>query len=71
VTVPRDTPGDLIRVLAEASRRSMADPALRSQLESQSMFADVHFGPDTERFARAELAKWKPIVDQLGDQARG
>jgi tripartite-type tricarboxylate transporter receptor subunit TctC len=49
----------------------MADPALRSQLEAQSMFADVHFGADAERFARAEVAKWKPIVDQLGDQARG
>jgi tripartite-type tricarboxylate transporter receptor subunit TctC len=71
VTVPRETPPELVRTLAEASRRVMADPALRSQLEAQSMFADVHFGADAERFARAEVAKWKPIVDQLGDQARG
>lgn len=71
VTVPRETPPDLVRTLAEASRRAMTDPALRSQLEAQSMFADIHFGAEAERFARAEVAKWKPIVDQLGDQARG
>ena len=71
VTVPRETPPELVSTLAEASRRVMADPALRSQLEAQSMFADIHFGPEAERFARAEVAKWKPIVDQLGDQARG
>ncbi|MFM8547090.1 MAG: Bug family tripartite tricarboxylate transporter substrate binding protein [Betaproteobacteria bacterium] len=71
VTVPRETPADLVRALAEATRRAMADPALRSQLETQAMFADIHLGADAERYARSELAKWKPIVDQLGDQARG
>lgn len=71
VTVPRETPADIIRTLAEASRRAMAEPALRAQLESQAMFADIHLGADAERFARAEISKWKPIVDQLGDLARG
>ena len=71
VTVPRETPAELVRALADATRRAMAEPALRAQLESQSMFADIHIGADAERYARAELAKWKPIVDQLGDQARG
>jgi hypothetical protein len=35
------------------------------------MFADMHLGAQAEQFARAEIAKWKPIVDQLGDLARG
>ena len=71
VTVPRDTPPEVVRLLSEASRRAMADSALRSQLESQAMFADMHLGAQAEQFARAEIAKWKPIVDQLGDLARG
>lgn len=71
VTVPRETPAEIVGALADATRRAMAEPALRVQLESQSMFADIRLGADAERYARAELAKWKPIVDQLGDQARG
>ena len=71
VTVSRETPSEIVRLLVEASRRAMADPALRGQLESQAMFADLHLGTDAERYARAEVSKWKPIVDQLGDLARG
>lgn len=71
VTVPKDTSPDVVRALSEASRRAMADPALQSQLRSQAMFADIHLGSQAEQFARAEIAKWKPIVDQLGDLARG
>ena len=71
VTVPRETPPEVVRALSEASSRAMADPALKSQLESQAMFSDVHWGTDAERFARSEIAKWKPIVDQLGELARG
>lgn len=71
VTVSRDTPPELVRLLVEASRKAMSDPALRAQLDSQAMFADLHLGADAERYARAEVSKWKPIVDQLGDLARG
>lgn len=71
VTVARETPAELVRTIAEATRRAMADPSLRAQLESQSMFADIRLGAEAEQYARAEFAKWKPIVDQLGDQARG
>jgi tripartite-type tricarboxylate transporter receptor subunit TctC len=68
VTVPRDTPAAAQRRLAEATQRAMTDPALRSKLESQSMFADVHIGQAAATaFVRAESAKWKPIIATLGD----
>ena len=68
VTVPKDTPADVQQTLAEATRRAMADPALRSKLESQSMFADLHIGQAAATtFVRAEQAKWKPIITALGD----
>lgn len=68
VTVPKDTPLAMQQTLAEATRRAMSDPALRSKLESQSMFADLHIGQTAATaFVQAERAKWKPIVSALGD----
>jgi tripartite-type tricarboxylate transporter receptor subunit TctC len=68
VTVPRDTPAAVQRRLAEATQRAMTDTALRSKLESQSMFADMHIGQTAATaFVRAESAKWKPIIATLGD----
>ncbi len=72
VALPRDTPADVQGLLAEATRKAMSDPALRSRLESQSMFADLHVGPAAaSAFVRAESAKWKPIITSLGDLSTG
>jgi tripartite-type tricarboxylate transporter receptor subunit TctC len=72
VTVPRDTPAAVQRRLSEATQRVMTDPALRSKLESQSMFADLHIGQAAATaFVRAESAKWKPIIATLGDLSTG
>lgn len=68
VTVPRDTPEVIQRTLAEATRKAMNDASLRTQLESQSMFADLHIGQAAARaYVTAESAKWKPIISALGD----
>ena len=68
VTVPRATPQAVQRTLAEATRMAMDDPTLRSRLESQSMFADLHIGESAaSAYVKAESAKWKPIITALGD----
>lgn len=72
VTVPRATPLDVQRALAEATRRAMTEPALRAKLESQSMFADLHIGQAAaSAFVKTESAKWKPIIATLGDLSAG
>jgi tripartite-type tricarboxylate transporter receptor subunit TctC len=72
VTAPRDTPAAVQRSLADATQRAMANTTLRSRLESQSMFADLHIGAAAAtRFVQAERAKWKPIVATLGDLSTG
>ncbi len=72
VTAPRDTPAAVLARLTEATRRVMNDPALRSKLESQSMFAEPYVGPTAARaYVVAERAKWKPIIASLGDLSTG
>ena len=50
----------------------MNDPALRSKLESQAMFADLRLGPAAaSAYVKAEQAKWKPVIAALGDLSKG
>lgn len=72
VTAPRDTPKAVLAVLADATRKTMNDPALRSQLESRAMFADLRLGDTAaQAYILAERAKWQPIISTLGDLASG
>jgi tripartite-type tricarboxylate transporter receptor subunit TctC len=72
VTAARDTPKNVLDRLAEATRKAMSDGALRSKLESQSMFADLHVGhAEATAFVRAEQARYKPIIATLGDLSKG
>ncbi len=72
VTAPKGTPEPILRQLADASQKAMNDPALRSKLESQAMFADLHVGQTSAKaFVKAEQAKWKPIIATLGDLSKG
>jgi tripartite-type tricarboxylate transporter receptor subunit TctC len=72
VTAPKGTPEPILRQLADASQKAMSDPALRSKLESQAMFADLHVGQTAAKaFVKAEQAKWKPIIATLGDLSKG
>jgi tripartite-type tricarboxylate transporter receptor subunit TctC len=72
VTAPKGTPEPILRQLADASQKAMSDPGLRSKLESQAMFADLHVGQTAAKaFVKAEQAKWKPIIATLGDLSKG
>ena len=68
ISAPKETPAAVLATLTEATRRVMQDPAVRTRLESQSMFANPHLGQTAATaYVRAEQAKWKPIVATLGD----
>jgi tripartite-type tricarboxylate transporter receptor subunit TctC len=72
VTAPRDTPKPVLATLADATRRTMNDPGLRSQLASRAMFADLHLGDAAaQAYVVAERAKWQPIISTLGDLISG
>jgi tripartite-type tricarboxylate transporter receptor subunit TctC len=68
VTAPRGTPPAVLQALSEATRRVMTDAALRTKLESQAMFVNLHAGQAAAvSFIQSERAKWKPVIDTLGD----
>ena len=72
VTAPRETPLAVMKQLADATGRVLADAALRRSLESQAMFADPHLGQAAATaYVQAERTKWKPIVATLGDLTTG
>ena len=72
VTAPRETPQAVMKQLADASGRVLADAALRRTLEGQAMFADPHLGQAAATaYVQAERTKWKPIVATLGDLSTG
>ncbi len=71
VAVPRNTPDAVKARLAEASQRAMSDPAVVANLGTQGMFADLHVGDAAaSAFVKSEAAKWKPVIDKLGDQIK-
>lgn len=71
VTAPRGTPPQVLSRLQEATKRAMADPGMRSKLESQAMFVDLHVGLAAVAYVKAERARLAPIVDSLGDLKQG
>lgn len=72
VTVPRETPAAVQQALAQATQRAMSDPALKSKLESQSMFVDLRLGHEAATaYVKTERTKYKPSVDALGDLLNG
>ena len=72
VTAPRDTPKDIQARLSEATQKAMNDSAMRSRLESQGMFVDLHIGhAKASAFVKAEQARYRPIVAMLGDLSKG
>ncbi len=68
VAAPRGMPQNIMDTLTTATQKVMNDAAFRSRLEAQFMFADVHIGQTAAvKFIQTERAKWKPIIDTLGD----
>jgi tripartite-type tricarboxylate transporter receptor subunit TctC len=67
---PKGLPRELVLRIADATRRSLDDPAVRGKLEPQGL---IYAGPrNPEEFAtfiRAELAKYATMVKDLGVRA--
>ncbi|MEI8303899.1 MAG: tripartite tricarboxylate transporter substrate binding protein [Burkholderiales bacterium] len=67
---PKGLPRELVLRIADATRRSLDDPAVRGKLEPQGL---IYTGPrNPEEFAtfiRAELAKYATMVKDLGVRA--
>ena len=71
VAVPRNTPPEVRKVLADASRRAMESVSMKANLATQGMFADLQIGDAAATaYVKAEAAKWKPVVMKLGDKIR-
>lgn len=67
VAVPRGTPDAVKKALADATKAVMGTPAMAATLADQGIFADLHIGDAAaSAYVKAEAAKWKPVVAQLG-----
>ena len=67
VAVPRGTPPAVKKALADASKAVMNTPAMATTLAEQGISADLHIGDAAaSAYVKAEAAKWKPVVAQLG-----
>ncbi len=67
VAVPRGTPPAVKKALADASKAVMNTPAMAATLAEQGISADLHIGDAAaSAYVKAEAAKWKPVVAQLG-----
>jgi tripartite-type tricarboxylate transporter receptor subunit TctC len=72
IIAPRDVPKAVLARLSEASKQAMNSAGVRSKLESQAMFVDLHEGQDKAlAFVKAEQALYRPIVAALGDLTKG
>ena len=68
VAVPRNTPAEVRKRLADATQLAMADTAMLGKLAEQGMFADLHVGDaNATAFVKSEAAKWEPVITKLGD----
>ena len=67
VAVPRNTPPEVRKALADATKQVMTSAAMNSSLDTQGMFADLHIGDvEAAAYVKSEAAKWKPVIDNLG-----
>lgn len=67
VAAPRGTPAAVKKALADATKAVMGSPAMAATLAEQGIFADLHIGDAAaSSYVKAEAAKWKPVVAQLG-----
>jgi len=70
---PRGTPRQIIAKLNEATRRSLADPAIRAQLTdlAQEIFPPERQTPEAlADLQMAEIGKWWPIIKSMAITAR-
>jgi len=67
VAAPAGTPASVQNVLAEATRKVMADPSFRAELAKMAIEPTVDSNPAAAAaYIRAEMQKWKPVIDATG-----
>jgi tripartite-type tricarboxylate transporter receptor subunit TctC len=68
VAAPRNTPPNVLARLTAATQKALMDPDLRTKLESQAMFVDLHLGhAKATAFIKAEQDQFRPILANLSD----
>jgi tripartite-type tricarboxylate transporter receptor subunit TctC len=65
---PKDTPKTIIDALANAAGKSLADPAVTTQLDNAGIVKPAELGPDyAARFLKAEVNKWGSVLREAKD----
>jgi len=67
VAAPAGTPGPVLNTLGEATRKVMGDPSMRDELAKLGIEPVADSNPAAAvAYIRAEMQKWKPIIDATG-----
>jgi tripartite-type tricarboxylate transporter receptor subunit TctC len=67
VFAPAGTPAPVLETLSAATAKALADPALRDSLDKLGITPEIGSTPATASgYIRAEMARWKPVIDALG-----
>jgi len=62
---PPGTPADRLKILRDAFRKTMADPAFLADVKARKLEADPDFGEDLEIIAKEAVNKPRDIVERM------
>jgi tripartite-type tricarboxylate transporter receptor subunit TctC len=66
MTAPAGTPTDVIHKLADANRKALETPEIKSALAAQGFAPMLGSAEDFDRFYRAERTKWEKVITATG-----
>jgi len=67
LAAPAGTSAEIIALLGDAVRRSMAEEAFQRELQVLSIEPVLQSSPEqTARFIEAEMNKWRPVIQSVG-----
>ena len=67
VAAPAGTPAPVLDLLADATRKVMADPSLQAELAKMAIQPIADSNPAAAVvYIRTEMQKWKPVIDATG-----
>ena len=67
---PKGTPRAIVDQIAEATKKALADSDLQAVYLASGFLTDLDSSPEKMgTFLRAELLKWRPIVEEVGFKA--
>ena len=66
VAAPTGTPPDILETLAAATAKALSDATVQEKLAKLGIDVETGVGPAAATaFIKAEMARWKPVVDSL------